>query len=111
MTADEAQEMADFETAVGDPSAYYAAPQEIVADETLGKAQKLRFLTKWAQDLTDRQTADAEGMVPLDSRATNSDVKALRDVAAAIEEVEASPEDREIAAPRSFWSRSRKLTG
>ena len=110
MTQDSAQDGdADFDTAVGDPSAYYADPQAILADETLGRDQKLRFLREWAQDLADRQTADGEGMAPESVRAIETDAALVRQVKAALAQAEEQPIDTGPEWPvRSLWKR---LTG
>lgn len=39
------------EAAVGDPAGYYNDPQAVMADKTLTKAQKRRFLDGFAHDL------------------------------------------------------------
>lgn len=52
----------DYETALSDPAAYYHEPETVLTDADLSLAQKKRFLEEWAQDLADRQVADAEGM-------------------------------------------------
>ena len=52
----------DFETAVSDPAAFYAHPDDISADPELTPSQRRRFLMEWAQDIEDRQSSVAEGM-------------------------------------------------
>ena len=109
MTVDLTDEEVDFETAVGDPAAYYANPQAIVADTTLSRPQKLRFLTEWAQDLADRQVADGEGMAPEGAKSAH-DAALLKQVNSALALVEAES-DVETAVPRTFWTRLKAILG
>ncbi len=111
MKTDDEQDSVNFDTAVGDPAAYYADPQAIVADQTLARSQKLRFLTEWAQDLADRQTADGEGMAPEDNRTADMAAVRLPQVVAALAQVEAETEVEEVPTTRTFWSRLRQITG
>lgn len=100
---------ADFETAVGDPSSYYPDPQAIVADTTLAKAQKQRFLSEWAQDLAQRQVADSEGMAPDDSQTAALDAALLKQVHAAIAHVEAQPDADVPTGMRTLWKRLKAI--
>ncbi len=109
MTIDLTDAEVDFETAVGDPAAYYAEPQAIVADTTLSKTQKQRFLTEWAQDLADRQVADGEGMAP-DEVISARDAALQKQVNAALAMVEAEP-DAELAGLRTLWTRLKAIVG
>lgn len=111
MTADLTSAEDDFETAVGDPSAYYPDPEAIVADKTLSKTQKQRFLAEWAQDLAQRQSADGEGMAPDDGRRAAIDAALLKQVNAAIARVEAEPEPDTSTPFRTFWTRLQALAG
>lgn len=85
-------EINDFEQVVNDPAAFYANPLAIAGDEGLTRAQRLRLLQEWAQDLIDRQVAADEGMGADTARAESADATLLRQVNVAIETVEASPE-------------------
>jgi len=110
MTSGLTEAEVDFETAVGDPSAYYDSPEAIVADTSLSKPQKRRFLTEWAQDLALRQSADSEGMAPADTATAAIDAALLKSVNAAIEAVELQP-DGDGAVFRSLWTRLRRMVG
>lgn len=102
----------DFDTAVNDPSAYYTDPQGISGDETLSRAQKLRFLNEWAQDLADRQTADSEGMAPERVGAVEADAALVNAVAAAIADVEQQPDATgAMDMLRKTWRRIRGTAG
>lgn len=94
----------DFETAVLDPSAYFATPEAIVADTSMTSDQKQRFLSEWAQDLTARQTAAQEGMVPEAAAGADNDGALLKRVSIALEQLEdhaSAPK----ATPRQRWQR------
>lgn len=97
--------MDDFETALSDPSAYYADPGAILADDELSVGQKRRFLSEWAQDLTDRLQADTEGMASADPTLMDADADLLRRVQAALETIEGSSDDHGDRPTRSFWKR------
>jgi hypothetical protein len=99
----------DFETAVGDPAAYYSGPEGIVDDPTLSKAQKLRFLGEWAQDLAARQTADGEGMAAEDASVAARDAALIKQVKAALEQVEAQPDQEASSTFRTLWARLKRL--
>lgn len=110
MTSDLTDTEADFETAVGDPASYYPDPRAIVVDATLSKAQKQRFLTEWMQDLSQRQIADGEGMAPDDSSTAAVDAALLKQVNAAIADVEAQESDlAETSTPRTIWKRLKAI--
>jgi hypothetical protein len=98
----------DFETAVGDPAAYYPDPAAIAADTTLSKAQKQRFLNEWAHDLADRQVADSEGMAPGDGT-SSTDAALLKQVNAAIEQVETAADAEPAGGVRGFWTRLKAI--
>lgn len=115
MTIDLTNDDVDFETAVGDPAAYYADPNAILADTSLSRTQKQRFLAEWAQDLASRQTADGEGMAP-DEAPFAHDTSAheaamLKSVNSALEQIETAPDSAPDAAVRSFWTRLKKVIG
>jgi hypothetical protein len=111
MTTELTDEDVDFETAVGDPSAYYADPQAILVDTTLSQTQKHRFLTEWAQDLADRQVADGEGMAPEDSRVAAADAALLKQVNAALEQVANEPDSDAATTFRTLWKRLTRTAG
>lgn len=95
----------DFETALADPAAFYAHPADIVADDHLAVEQKRRFLTEWAQDLSDRQMAADEGMDSVSSSATAAEADMLRKINAALEQLTGKEEADRNKAGRSFWKR------
>jgi hypothetical protein len=111
MTTDLTSDEVDFEAAVGNPSAYYQEPQTIVADTTLSKTQKQRFLSEWALDLADRQKADDEGMAADDTQSAASDAMLLKQVNAAMEQVEREPESDPSLTFRTFWARVKRVVG
>jgi hypothetical protein len=94
----------DFDTVAGDPAGYYADPQGVVADDTLGRDQKLRLLREWAMDLDARLMADSEGMMPHDETRPSPDAATMRRVKDAIAAVETTP-DQAAAPPRTLWQR------
>jgi len=111
-SADTAHAGVDFDTAVGDPGAYYGDPSAIAADDTLTREQKLRFLREWAQDLADRQMADSEGMAPERVGAVEADAALVKQVSAAITQAEEQADDASApAAPRTLWERITGRTG
>lgn len=112
MTAELTEAEDDFETAVGDPAAYYPEPQAIVADTTLSKAQKQRFLSEWMQDLSQRQSADSEGMAPDDSSTAAVDAALLKQVNAALADVEEQePGADDVSTLRTVWKRLKAIVG
>ncbi|WP_439534057.1 hypothetical protein [Polymorphobacter sp.] len=93
----------DFDSAVGDPAAYYAEPQSIVADDTLSREQKKRFLTEWAQDIEGRISASDEGQQLDDNSDSGSrDAALLQQINAGLEQVEES-EDNDLTRPLRLW--------
>lgn len=111
MTSEMTEAEVDFETAVGDPAAYYADPDAILADTTLSKTQRQRFLAAWAQDLGDRQVADGEGMAPDDTRLAAEDAALLKQVNAALADLDGAPDSDASATFRSFWRRLKAMAG
>ncbi len=91
-TVADAGDVHDFEIVVIDPAAYYPSPDAIVVDAGLTRTQRLRLLSEWAQDILDRQVADNEGMAPEIPGVAAAETALLRQVNAAMEIVEASPE-------------------
>lgn len=86
-------DVVNFAEVVADPAAFYATPSAIVDDPALSRRERLHLLGEWAQDLVDRQVAENEGMAPETPGAGAEDTSLLRRVNAAIETVEASPEE------------------
>ncbi|TPE63962.1 hypothetical protein FJQ54_03745 [Sandaracinobacter neustonicus] len=98
----ETEELADFETALADPSAYFADPESILADAELTLEQKRRFLTEWEQDVADRQQAAGEGMGSAEEL-DNVESELLRRIHKSLEQLNGQTEDR--PAGKSFWRR------
>ncbi len=92
-SVDGTQETEDFDIVVADPAAFYPEPAAIVADKGVTKRQRLLLLAEWAQDIVDRQVAENEGMAPETVAESADETQLLRQVNAAIETVEASPDD------------------
>lgn len=98
-------DFADFETALADPAAYYADPQAILADAALTRDQKHRFLTEWAQDLTEHLQADQEGMAFEAPGAAATDADMLRRVLAALDRIDRGTHAADAAPATSFRKR------
>ncbi len=94
----------DYETALADPAAFYPEPEAVLADAELTHEQKQRFLEQWCQDLTDRQTADDEGMALDHQNKDASEAELLERVQACLARLkdEHSPNG---ARGRIFWKR------
>ncbi len=95
----------DFETALADPAAFYSHPADIVADDQLSMAQKRRFLSEWAQDVTDRQQASGEGMDTGSSAASAAEADLLRKIHAGLDQLDGKEDADRNRAGRSFWKR------
>ncbi|GGE12954.1 hypothetical protein GCM10011529_19160 [Polymorphobacter glacialis] len=93
----------DFEQVVADPAAFYLDPEAILADSNLSRAERLRLLREWAQDIADRQNADNEGMAA-EAPAKVDETGLLRRVNAAIERVEGET-DASIGIIERVWRR------
>lgn len=52
----------DYAKALDDPAAQFAAPLDIVADQTLTDAQKIALLRQWQHDESEIAVATEEGM-------------------------------------------------
>lgn len=44
------------------PSEHYARPEDVLADQALGKADKIEVLTNWANEIRQLQVAEEENM-------------------------------------------------
>ena len=53
----------DFDLATLDPSAVFAAPEEILACDTLSRRQKITLLQQWQYDASSIAVAEEEGMI------------------------------------------------
>lgn len=52
----------DFDVVVMNPAAFYKGPGEVMSDDQLTRAQKLRLLEEWEIDLKRTLESDSEGM-------------------------------------------------
>lgn len=52
----------DFEAALRDPARYFAEPQDILSDEGLDRAAKLKLLDEWERDARGLSVAEDEGL-------------------------------------------------
>jgi hypothetical protein len=52
----------NFDVVVMNPAAFYGGPSEIMCDELLTRAEKLRLLEEWELDLKRALESDSEGM-------------------------------------------------
>ncbi len=96
----------DFDAAVSDPSAFFENPAAIVADATMTIEQKRRFLEGWAQDITARQRAAQEGMVPENPQLADNDAALLKYVMTSIDDLQTAPESSSVTG-RQSWQRWR----
>ena len=96
----------DDESALADPTAYYGGPEAIVSDAELSQEQKRRFLSEWAQDIADRQSADQEGMTPVDSTLEDAESDLLKRIRKALETLDTQSES-DGPKPRRWWQRLR----
>lgn len=53
----------DFDLALLDPSAIFAAPEEILACDSLSQQQKIALLQQWQYDASSIAVAEEEGMI------------------------------------------------
>lgn len=96
----------DYESALADPAAYYDGPETIVSDAELSLEQKKRFLSEWAQDIADRQSADQEGMAPVDPALEDAESDLLKRIRKALETLDTQSES-DGPKPRRWWQRLR----
>lgn len=66
------------------PAARYRQPQDVLDDVRLSDAEKIKRLTEWAMDLTDRSTATDEGMAAAPIDRIEKDVALQDRIAAAL---------------------------
>jgi hypothetical protein len=66
------------------PASRYRLPQDVLDDQRLTAADKIRLLTEWALDLTDRSTATDEGMAAAPIDRVEKDVRLQDQIAAAL---------------------------
>ena len=92
----------DFETAVSDPAAFYAHPDDISADPDLTPSQRRRFLMEWAQDIEDRQSGLSEGMGAGEVTGSDQDAQLLQRIHASIARL---PDDQAEPPPQSAVAR------
>ena len=79
----------DFDMVSQNPADYYRNPLEIVEDPQLTDDERLRLLEEWHTDISNKLTADEEGMTPLHARDSARDANFLADIAQAREKIEA----------------------
>jgi hypothetical protein len=91
-------------TTAFDSERFYANPDAIVGDTGLSRAEQLRLLDEWAQDLADRQVATSEGMLPPSPAVSGDDAQLLNKLSAGIESVE-DAEDQVIGPLTRVWRR------
>jgi hypothetical protein len=97
----------DFDIVMENPAIYYSHPAEIVADPRLTDPERIRLLDEWNMDISNKLSADEEGMIP--SHASNSadDAVIMEEIATArakVEEIKPKPEGV-IAAIQRIWQR------
>jgi hypothetical protein len=96
----------DFDLVSQDPAAWYDAPQAVLDDAGLSRAEKARLLDEWARDLADRSSAADEGMVPDTAGLTDRDLRMVDRVTtaqAALAEMVA--DDAALSLPARLWRR------
>jgi hypothetical protein len=81
-----------FETAMQDVAKAYGSPADLLADDDLTRAQKLKLLQQWDYDLGLLLVAAEENMAGPDSGKTSERLRAVRDAIKRLG-VEADPEE------------------
>jgi len=89
-------EPVEFEKAICDPAAVYAAPEDVVADKRLTVSEKLEILRRWAHDADRLAVAESEGMGGGEPAMQRRVLESLREIEQQIAE-HAQPGER---APR-----------
>jgi hypothetical protein len=97
-----------YDIVCGDPAAYFTSPQAVLDDVNLTRAEKLELLDEWAHDLSDRNSAAEEGMIPDAAGPIDRDVTLGAAIVAARALVDASPDTPPPSLPMRLW---RRLTG
>jgi len=52
----------DMDRIIADPAAHYQAPNDVLCDGRLSRAQKIRVLSQWAFDERELEVAEQENM-------------------------------------------------
>lgn len=94
----------DYETALGDPAAYYADPEAVFADHDITDGQKYRFLSEWRLDLLGKQEADNEGMAPPGTTESAGEAELVKRIDASLARLK-DAEQSDARGKRSFWQR------
>jgi hypothetical protein len=97
----------DFETVIQNPAEYYRHPSEIVDDPRLKDAERLRLLEEWHMDISNKLSADEEGMTPPHARDSANDAVILEKIALARTQIDAVDPEGEgvMAAIKRIWHR------
>jgi hypothetical protein len=83
--------MIDVEKALLDPGLVFKTPGEVLANNELTRAQKIKILQRWEYDVRELQVADEEGMEGPEPVTLDAVLDALRTLGA--------PEDTENSGP------------
>jgi hypothetical protein len=96
-----------FDIVMENPAIYYHHPAEIVTDPRLTKAERLKLLDEWNIDISQKLSADEEGMTPARARDSADDAVIMEDIAHAKAAVENAEEANEgiLAAIQRLWHR------
>ena len=97
----------DFEFVLQNPATFYRHPREIIDDPQLNHAERRKLLEEWHTDISNKLSADDEGMTPPHARDSANDAVFLQEIADAREKL-GEVEDQEggvLAALERFWHR------
>ncbi len=70
-----------FDVVMENPAIYYNHPSEIIDDPRLTTLERLRLLDEWNMDISQKLSADEEGMTPADARDSANDAVILEQIA------------------------------
>jgi hypothetical protein len=105
MTAEHMTE--DFNIVMENPAVYYRHPAEIVTDPRLNSQERIRLLDEWNMDISNKLSADEEGMIPAHAIDSADDAVIMEDIAAAKSKIDDSNASRDgiVDAIKRIWHR------
>lgn len=97
----------NFDIVMENPATYYSRPSEIETDPRLTTAERLKLLEEWHTDISQKLSADEEGMAPAHSRVSANDAVIMEEIANTKASVENADTENSgiIAAIKRIWQK------
>jgi hypothetical protein len=83
----------DFSVVSENPAEFYSSPEDILLDKRVSNEERLRLLEEWHTDISNKLTADEEGMTPESPLCSADDADLLKEIARAREKIDQNQMD------------------